>query len=77
MTLENHELETTPLAGGPARDEVAGAGGSDPLGGSAPAGNTPLAPPSASPTYLTAGASRNTVQAGAVGVLAGLILVAW
>lgn len=70
MTLENQEHETISLVGGPALDEVAGGGGS------APAGNTPLAPPSASPTYLTAGASRNTVQAGVVGVLAGLMLVA-
>ncbi|POS71198.1 hypothetical protein DHEL01_v210413 [Diaporthe helianthi] len=70
MTLESHELETVSLVGGPALDEVAGAGG-----GSAPAANTPLAPPSASPTSLTAGASRNTVQAGVVGVLVGLMLV--
>ncbi|KAG8157851.1 hypothetical protein KVR01_012513 [Diaporthe batatas] len=70
MTVGNQEHETISLVGGPALDEVAGGGGST------PAENTPLAPPSASPTYLTAGASRNTVQAGVVGVLAGLMLVA-
>lgn len=75
MTLENHELETTSLAGGPALEEVAGNGASDPLAGPAPPGNTPLPPPSASPTYLTAGATRNTVQAGLIGVLAGLMLL--
>lgn len=75
MTLENHELETKTLEGGPALEEVAGDGASNALAGSAPTGNTPLPPPSASPTYLTAGATRNTVQAGVIGVLAGLMLV--
>jgi hypothetical protein len=68
MTVEEHELETMTL------EEVAGGGAPDAPAGSAPEGNTPLAPASASPTYLTAGATRNTVQAGVVGVLAGLML---
>lgn len=76
MTLENHELETISPVGGPALYEVADGAASEPLTGSAPAGNTPLPPASASPTYLTAGASRNTVQAGLIGVLVGLMLVA-
>lgn len=75
MTLENHELETVSLEGGSSLDEVAGDGASGPLAASAPSGNMPLPPPSASPTYLTAGASRNTVQAGLIGLVVGLILV--
>lgn len=77
MTLENHEVETMALVGeGYSLNEVTGDGASDPLAASAPSGNTPLPPPSASPTYLTAGASRNTVQAGLIGLVVGLILVA-
>lgn len=71
MTLENHELETISLVGANALDEVAGDGAA-----SAPSENIPLPPPSASPTYVTAGASRSTVQAGLIGLVIGLILVA-
>ncbi|KAI7777568.1 hypothetical protein LA080_003403 [Diaporthe eres] len=69
MTLENHELETISLVGGASLDEVAGDGAA-----SAPSENIPLPPPSASPTYVTAGASRNTEQAGLIGLVVGLIL---
>lgn len=76
MTLENHELETkAPVGEGSYRSQVTGDGASDPLAAPAPSGNTPLPPPSASPAYLTAGASRNTVHAGLIGLAVGLILV--
>lgn len=71
MTLENHELETISLVGGSSLEEVAPGDGA----ASAPSGNIPLPPPSASPTYVTAGASRNTVHAGLIGLVVGLILV--
>lgn len=78
MTLENHELETMSLVGGGiSLDEVAGDDASNALAGSASSGNTPLPPSSASPTYLTAAASRNTVHAGLIGVVVGLVLVTW
>lgn len=75
MTLENHELETISLVGGSSLDEVAGDGASGSLAASTPSDNIPLPPPSASPTYLTAGASRNTVQAGLIGLVVGLVLI--
>lgn len=77
MTLENHELETISLIGkANSLNEVTADGASDPLAASAPSGNTPSPPPSASATYVTAGASRNAVHAGLIGVIVGLILVA-
>lgn len=76
MTLENHELETVSLIGkGNSLSEVTADGASDPLAASAPSENTPSLPASASATYLTAGASRNTVHAGLIGLIVGLILV--
>lgn len=76
MTLENHELETVSLIGkGNSLSEVTADGASDPLAASAPSENTPSLPASASATYLTAGASRNSVHAGLIGLIVGLILV--
>lgn len=70
MTLENHELETISLIGkGNSLNEVSADGASDSLAASAPSGNTPSA------TYVTAGASRNAVHAGLIGLIVGLILV--